>query len=64
MNKKNRWRSDSLSTTANMAKAANAARAAYMREWRAANKDRVRVINQNYWARKAAKAAAQAAEEQ
>lgn len=64
MNVKNRWRSDSLSTTANMTKAANAARAEYMRKWRAANRDRVRVINQNYWARKAAKAAAQAAEEQ
>ena len=40
-------------------KAAKAARAAYMRRWRAENRDKVRAINQNYWARRAAKEAAQ-----
>lgn len=29
---------------------------AYQRKWRAANKDKVREINQRYWARKALKA--------
>ena len=32
-----------------------AAKAAYMRGWRSRNKDRVREINQRYWARYAAK---------
>lgn len=38
---------------------ARAARAAYMRKWRAANKDKVKRINQNYWARKAAQMTAE-----
>ena len=38
---------------------ARAARAAYMRKWRAANKDKVRKINQSYWARKAAQMTAE-----
>lgn len=33
--------------------AGRAARAAYMRQWRAANRDRVRQYNQSYWKRKA-----------
>lgn len=41
--------------------AARAARAAYMRKWRAANKDKVKAINQSYWARRAAREAAEAA---
>jgi len=35
------------------ADAGRAARAAYMRAWRAANRDRVRQYNQSYWKRKA-----------
>lgn len=42
---------------------ARAARAAYMRKWRAANKDKVKRINQNYWARRAEKERAAAAAE-
>lgn len=42
---------------------ARAARAAYMRKWRAANKDKVRRINQNYWARRAEKERSAAAAE-
>lgn len=37
---------------------AAAARNAYARKWRAANKSRVRAINENYWLRKAVKEAA------
>ena len=31
------------------------ARNAYARKWRAANKDKVRIINANYWLQKATK---------
>ena len=33
--------------------AARIARNAYLRDWRANNRDKVRQYNQNYWARKA-----------
>ena len=46
--------------SSNEEKAAREARAAYMRKWRAANKDRVKAINQNYWIRRAAREALQA----
>lgn len=39
--------------------AAKAARAAYMRKWRAENRDKVKAINQRYWLRKAAQMAEQ-----
>lgn len=34
---------------------ARAARNAYARAWRAANRDKVKQYNQNYWTKKAAK---------
>ena len=40
--------------------AARAARAAYARKWRAANKDKAKAINQSYWIRRAAREAAPA----
>ena len=36
------------------------ARAAYMREWRAANRDKVQQYNQDYWKRRAARDAEKA----
>lgn len=36
-----------------LSKAAKAARAKYMREWRAANKDKVNKYNARYWKRRA-----------
>ena len=51
-------------TADNEEAAARAARAAYMRNWRAANRDKVRAINQSYWARRAAKEAATVTAEQ
>ena len=38
-----------------MDKAAKAARAAYQRNWRKRNPDRVREINERYWMRRAEK---------
>lgn len=40
----------------NEAKMAREARNAYARRWRAANPDKVRANNANYWLRKASKA--------
>jgi hypothetical protein len=55
MRVKNRYYADSEEAMA------RAARAAYMRKWRAANKDKVKRINQSYWARRAKKEQAAAA---
>lgn len=40
--------------------AAKAARRAYMKEWRARNKDKVRAMNERYWQRRAARESAEA----
>lgn len=40
-----------------MTQEAKAARAAYMREWRRRNKDKLRSYGERYWERKAQKAA-------
>jgi len=42
---------------------ARAARAEYMRKWRAANKDKVKKINQSYWVRRAEREQAAAVEQ-
>lgn len=39
----------------NLENQARAARNAYARAWRAANRDKVKQYNQNYWTKKAAK---------
>lgn len=41
-----------------LSKAAKAARAKYMREWRAANKDKVALYNANHWNKRAREAKA------
>lgn len=40
--------------------AAKAARRAYMRAWRAKNKDKVKAMNERYWQRRAARETAAA----
>ncbi|HIT29357.1 MAG TPA: phosphatase [Candidatus Scatomorpha stercoravium] len=42
----------------NLSDEARAARARYLREWRARNRERVREYNARYWARKASEAKA------
>lgn len=49
---------------ANEEKLAAEARNAYARRWRAANPDKVRANNRNYWLRRAAKEAARKAAEE
>lgn len=49
---------------ANEKKLAAEARNAYARKWRAANPDKVRANNANYWLRRAAKEAARKEAEQ
>ena len=39
--------------TTGMSEAAKEARRAYLREWRAKNKDRIRDYNARYWAKRA-----------
>lgn len=46
-----------------MNESAIAARRAYKREWNRKNPDKVKAAQERYWIRKAAQAAAQAAEE-
>jgi hypothetical protein len=43
-----------------LTEAERAARRAYQREWRAANKERIQTYNKNFWAKKAAKTAKEA----
>ena len=42
--------------TTGMSDAAKEARRAYLREWRAKNKDRIRDYNARYWAKRAKRA--------
>ena len=48
----------------NLVKAAKNARNQYARAWRAKNKERVRANNLRYWARRAEREAAEAAEQE
>lgn len=47
-----------------MEQTAREVRAAYQREWRKKNPERVREINERYWMRRAEKALAKRAEEE